>query len=233
MGKPGGPRADVYSFCVSLWEAFYGVRPYGAPLQRTEIAILEAIEAGRPALGRPLPGVPERMRDLLAKGLAASPSERYASMKEVLRALLDVVREPELAHARSRARWRRLAGVALLAIGIVAGAVLRGREPELTVVERALVLAHDEAADGSASSAVQYLELARKRAREDMDTEALRIIASEAEHIGHVLNERGEGLSARASWGVAHGILLELGDVDSRAMLLRLDHLLESAKKPG
>ncbi len=44
------------------------------------------------------------------------------------------------------------------------------------------MLAHDEAADGSANSAVQFLELARKRAREDMDTEAPRLIASEAEH---------------------------------------------------
>ncbi|MFV8754113.1 serine/threonine protein kinase [Nannocystaceae bacterium ST9] len=229
MDEPGGPRADIYSFCVSVWESLYGVRPYGAPRHRSASALLEAIELGEPAIARPLPGLPERIRDVLAKGLAAAPSQRYASIEEVLRALLDVVREDQRSHeqrASRRRRWRWGLLAVLVAVVIGCGGYLLARAPELTPVEQTLALAREEAFDGSSDSAVQFLELARTRARRGHDIASLWAVATEAERIGHVLQERGDDIAARASWGIAHDILLEFDDPRSRVTLVRLRRLL-------
>jgi tetratricopeptide (TPR) repeat protein len=102
-------RADVFSFCVALWEALYGERPFaGSDLP----SLLESIEAGRtgdPPAGR----APARLRALLARGLKARAAERPA-LDELL---VELARDP----AAARRRWLAVAGAIVVA---AAGAAL-------------------------------------------------------------------------------------------------------------
>jgi eukaryotic-like serine/threonine-protein kinase len=114
-GEPADARADVFSFCVALYEALYGTRPF--------VADSLAALAGRIATQRVTPPppsspVPARLRATLLRGLRADPDERFATM-EALLAELDL--EPA---ARRRARMMAAVGL-LAALVILGGFVLR------------------------------------------------------------------------------------------------------------
>ena len=84
-GESIDQRADVFSFCVALWEALFGQRPFAA----NDFASLRAaIEAGQ--VREPPPGarVPGWLRRVVGKGLRPSPAERWASMVPLLAALV-------------------------------------------------------------------------------------------------------------------------------------------------
>ncbi|MCB9751523.1 MAG: tetratricopeptide repeat protein [Myxococcales bacterium] len=107
-GLPGDKRTDVFGFCVTLWEALYGARPFTG---RTLVELGAAISAGAitpPASRR---GVPRWVQRIVTRGLAAAPEERWPSMA----ALLDA-----LTRGRARARRRRaLAGLGLVGLAVV------------------------------------------------------------------------------------------------------------------
>jgi ABC-type branched-subunit amino acid transport system substrate-binding protein len=96
-------RSDVFAFCVALWEALQGDRPFRGD---TIVALLSSIRAGARPGGRSR--IPSRLRRVLLRGLCADPAERPASMSEVL-AALERARRPS---------WRRSAvlGGALIAL---------------------------------------------------------------------------------------------------------------------
>jgi len=80
-GAPADARSDQFSFCVALYEAFYGERPFaGASIEELDLAI----EAGD--LRAPPPGVevPPRLRQALLRGLARDPAARWPSMDDLL-----------------------------------------------------------------------------------------------------------------------------------------------------
>ena len=83
-GEDATAASDQFAFCVALWEALYGVRPFADVRGR---ARLTAIERG--AVGDPLPDarVPMRLRRVLVRGLAASPASRWPSLDHLLAAL--------------------------------------------------------------------------------------------------------------------------------------------------
>jgi serine/threonine protein kinase len=208
--QPGGVAADVYAFCVSVWEALYGARPFAG---ETVAALLDAIEAGKPCKGSAVPGVPAAIESVLRRGLSERASERPPSIEALVEAL-NGARE-----ARAR-RWRWIKrGVVAASLLVAAGLIW---EPQPSPIEQTLVLAKAEARDGDTRSAVDYLELARKRARQEGDREALQMVAETAEQLGHVAMERGDGRSARESWSIAHGVFLELGDADALERLARV-----------
>ncbi|KIG15661.1 Serine/threonine kinase PKN8 [Enhygromyxa salina] len=83
FGRPTDPRADQFAFCVTVWEALYGERPFAG---RSASEIARAIEAGKikaPPADRSA-AVPRRVQSVLQRGLAAERIDRWASMTELL-----------------------------------------------------------------------------------------------------------------------------------------------------
>ncbi len=100
-------RSDQFSFCVVAWESLYGRRPFaGTTLTAIQLAI-EAHELTPP--GRT--DVPDRVRRVIERGLAAEPAERFADLDTLLAAL----------RTAARPRTRRRFAFAAVAIALLAG----------------------------------------------------------------------------------------------------------------
>jgi len=98
------PRTDQFSFCVALWEALYGQRPFAGD------ALAELAANVVQGKLRPLPRdarVPERVQAALRRGLAVDPAQRFPDMPALLAALAPAVPRPR--------RWTlAVAGLALV-----------------------------------------------------------------------------------------------------------------------
>jgi hypothetical protein len=101
-GASVGPASDQFAFCVALWEALAGGRPYhGDTLEEIKTGVL----AGPEKL--PSDAIPRPVRAILLRGLATDPKRRWSSMHALLSAL-----------ERRLARRRRVISVAAaLAVG--------------------------------------------------------------------------------------------------------------------
>ncbi len=100
-------RADVFSYCVTFWEALFGAPPFDG------IAALHVQDAAaKPLASRDRSRrVPRWLVAILRRGFAANPSHRFADMPELLTAV---------ARARRSATFRR--GLAAAAgIGVAVG----------------------------------------------------------------------------------------------------------------
>jgi predicted Ser/Thr protein kinase len=73
-------RSDEFAFCVSLWEALTGTRPY---LGDNGESPLEVIRAGR-LVGTLPRSVARRIRRALRRGLSFNPEDRFLSMEALL-----------------------------------------------------------------------------------------------------------------------------------------------------
>jgi tetratricopeptide (TPR) repeat protein len=106
--------SDQFSYCVALYEALYGERPFaGGSRAALAVNVLEG-RLREPPRGR---RVPRWVHRALVRGLAARASDRHPSM----RALLDA-----LARGQLVARRRVVAaGFAVLAVAVGSGAVLQ------------------------------------------------------------------------------------------------------------
>jgi len=120
LGDRATARSDQFSFCVALYEALYGQMPFVLPSGETHAAILlAAIAEGRIARPPADRKVPRRLHDLLVRGLAYDPADRWPAMDDVV---------AELALCRRRRRSLvALAGDAAAAAFAVALAGLRRR----------------------------------------------------------------------------------------------------------
>ena len=104
-GQTADPRADQFSFCVALYEALYGERPFaGENFAQLRAAVL----AGKPRPAPPSSHVPARLRAILLRGLSVVPGRRYPDMDALLGAL-------------ERAMARRLGVARMLGVGAAAG----------------------------------------------------------------------------------------------------------------
>ncbi|HTR53792.1 MAG TPA: serine/threonine-protein kinase [Kofleriaceae bacterium] len=112
-------RTDQFNFCVALYEALYGERPFEA---KSFAQLADEVCAGKI---RPAPAgtrVSRELRAILLRGMSAEPGDRFPSMDHLLAQL-----------GRDRARpWRRVAIAsaaiaAALVLGLISDLVVRGR----------------------------------------------------------------------------------------------------------
>ena len=83
-GRNADARSDIFSFCVSLYEALYGERPFeGRSLDELRKNIISEKVKPSPSGTR----VPAWLRAAVLRGLRARPEDRYSSMDAVMAAL--------------------------------------------------------------------------------------------------------------------------------------------------
>ncbi|MEM9460849.1 MAG: serine/threonine-protein kinase, partial [Myxococcota bacterium] len=83
-GVEADARSDQFSFCVTLWEAVYGRRPFSAPsLMALAVQIAQG-DLPPPPKGPKGTKVPAALRRILVRGLARDPAERWPSMPALL-----------------------------------------------------------------------------------------------------------------------------------------------------
>jgi len=119
-GHAADVHTDVFSFCAALYEALYGQLPFPG---KTLEELLRAHEEGKAPTPPPSSEVPAWVARTVLRGLRANPSQRPASMEELLAALAD---DPEVKR-RARRRTVALASVAV-ALGVLAGWGWVGRQ---------------------------------------------------------------------------------------------------------
>jgi tetratricopeptide (TPR) repeat protein/predicted Ser/Thr protein kinase len=94
-------RSDQFSFCVALYEALHGERPFAGESVRQLVRALEHGEVRTAPAGT---SVPTWLRSVIVKGLAKDRAQRWPSMRALLEALAD---DP----APRRRRWAAAAMV--------------------------------------------------------------------------------------------------------------------------
>ncbi|MER2565739.1 MAG: serine/threonine-protein kinase [Myxococcaceae bacterium] len=116
-GQSADARSDQFSFCIALYEALWGHRPFqGKSLGELEAAVLQ----GR--LVPPPPSkVPRRVREAVLRGLSTEPSARHPNLEALL---AELQAQPLVTPGRA------VVGVAVVA-ALLAGGALWTRESKL------------------------------------------------------------------------------------------------------
>ena len=115
-GAAADARSDQFGFCVTLYEALYGRRPFAG---KSAFTLMHAVTRHELVAETDGGGVPARVRAAILRGLSRDPEERFPTMDALLDAL------SEATHGRRRRAWAlALGGGALVAGGLVTGALL-------------------------------------------------------------------------------------------------------------
>ncbi len=114
LGAPGDARSDQYAFCIALWEAVAGARPYTGDV--VALGLAKQVQVALPRRDV----MPRWLATVLRRGLAPDPAQRFADMHAVVGAI-----------ERGRGRRRRVRlGVAAAAAVLVIGGLALLRAPE-------------------------------------------------------------------------------------------------------
>jgi serine/threonine protein kinase/tetratricopeptide (TPR) repeat protein len=111
-GEAIDARADQYSFCVALYEALFGERPFEGKTLATAMSATGSAELG--VAGLEVAGkanVPGWVVRPVLRGLSPNPSERFDSLDALLESL----------GAEPRSKWRQASAVAAVVAVLVAG----------------------------------------------------------------------------------------------------------------
>jgi serine/threonine protein kinase len=110
LGTATDARTDQFSFCVALYEALYGERPFGG---NSMFALTANVVQGNVREAPDGTKVPLWVRRILLRGLRPNAAERFASMKALLEAL-----EKDPAVARRRRALTVAAVLLPIAVGL-------------------------------------------------------------------------------------------------------------------
>jgi tetratricopeptide (TPR) repeat protein/predicted Ser/Thr protein kinase len=114
-GETADERSDQFSFCVVLYEALFGKKPFaGKTIAALSLSITEGRLTEPPASSK----VPGWIRKAVLRGLSREPGDRWPNMSALL---AELRRDPR----RARRRWALLFGTALAVAGAFGGAELR------------------------------------------------------------------------------------------------------------
>ncbi len=111
LGTATDARTDQFSFCVALYEALYGERPFSG---NTMFALTTAVVQGQVKEAPQSSKVPLWVRKVLLRGLRAQADERYPSMHDLIEAL---GKNPNTA----RVRFLAAAGALLVPVALTVG----------------------------------------------------------------------------------------------------------------
>jgi tetratricopeptide (TPR) repeat protein len=129
---PTDARADQFSFCVALYEALYGERPFGGDnLHALMLGVMQGRVREPPAQS----GVPGWLRRVVLHGLAYDPAQRWPDMDTLL---IKLRRDP----VRLRKRLM-IAGV--LGCGLTLAGVWFGRSTSTSIVSEPVCVGADQA----------------------------------------------------------------------------------------
>ncbi|MCA9694810.1 MAG: serine/threonine protein kinase, partial [Myxococcales bacterium] len=151
-GRTADACSDQFSFCVALFEALYGARPY---VGATFYELANAVRSG--SIAPPPKGstAPAWVKTAILRGLQVEPADRWPSMGELLAAL---GRDP----AR---RWRWIGAASLVAaLGGFGWAAMANSEIAAVLGER--VVAEEARADSEAERARREAARANEVARQ-------------------------------------------------------------------
>jgi tetratricopeptide (TPR) repeat protein/tRNA A-37 threonylcarbamoyl transferase component Bud32 len=203
-GAAAGPASDQFSYCVALWEAVYGVRPFRG---NDALTLAFNVKQGKIRETPKDAKVPAWLDRVIVRGLATDPESRWPSMSALVE---------ELTRTRgSKSRtWMAASAVVVLTVGLI-GVGMRGEDPATSVcasVDDALAGTWDDAAASGIDRAFRatglgYADEAAARVRAGLDAYAsawltARRDACEATHVRkeqsqHLLDLRVACLDSR------------------------------------
>jgi tetratricopeptide (TPR) repeat protein len=207
-GEAADARTDQFAFCVALWEALFGARPFAG---NTAAEVAEAVAAAR--IAEPPAGhrVPRTIERALRRGLEPDPAARWPAMDDLLTAL---------APPKGRVWPFALAGAAVVA-GAIAIVALRPSHAVEHVVVQAPADAMPDAMDRAAMQALAEIVDLNKRALDALSRHEL----VEAQRLGTEAIERARSSGSRyllADTLFHHASLLrEGGDLPNAERALR------------
>jgi tetratricopeptide (TPR) repeat protein/tRNA A-37 threonylcarbamoyl transferase component Bud32 len=179
---PTDARSDQFSFCVSLYEGLYGVRPFqGDSLPALSSAVAEGRVGEVPAGSQ----VPSFIRRILLRGLSAEPSARYATLDALLR---ELSRDP--AAGRKRAALWIGSAAAVAGLMVLVWHAARGHDPVTCTGAQAQM---DEVWNGATKQQAEQAFMTTKaafaadswrRVRESLDLYATRWVSEQRSACG-------------------------------------------------
>ncbi len=149
-GRAADARADQFAFCVSLWEALYGQRPFA---DRDADELVAAVLGGTKRAVPTNTKVPSAIHAVLERGLSSSADGRYDTMTELLDAL-----EEAVGHRRGRVVFAAAALATFLAVAAGYALFERGRTHESRAGELEVAVASERARANEAEVALRKRE---------------------------------------------------------------------------
>jgi serine/threonine protein kinase/tetratricopeptide (TPR) repeat protein len=118
-GKTADARADQFAFCVTVWEALFGQRPFAGD---TYAEILANVMDGNIGDAPRDSQVPQQIREALRRGLQKDPAARFASMDALLAEL-------SIESPRSKVKLALMIGAPLVAFAGLSAALIALQAP--------------------------------------------------------------------------------------------------------